>query len=87
MAAESTGRGWAVLGTVRAAEPRCTASRERPKASEIESSDIRHDQMLALRDRLTGRRFDVFFVNAGIVIERHRTRWPAFPRTSSCASW
>jgi len=48
----------------RAARPRA----ERPKSVEIETLDMTdHDQMLALRDRLTGRRFDVVFVNAGIV--------------------
>ena len=69
MAAEFAERGWAVVGTVRAAgTPLHGLAAERPLSVEIETLDMTvHDQMLALRDRLSGRRFDVVFINAGIV--------------------
>jgi len=69
MAAEFAGRGWGVLGTVRAAgTPLHDLAAERPDSVEVETLDMTdHDQILALRDRLSGRRFDVVFINAGIV--------------------
>ena len=69
MAAEFAERGWGVLGTVRAAgTPLHGLADERPGSVEIETLDMTdHDQVLALRDRLSGRRFDVVFINAGIV--------------------
>jgi NAD(P)-dependent dehydrogenase (short-subunit alcohol dehydrogenase family) len=72
MAAELTGRGWSVLGTVRGAgTPLDELATERPASVEIETLDITdHDQILALRDRLTGREFDMVFINAGIVNRR-----------------
>jgi NAD(P)-dependent dehydrogenase (short-subunit alcohol dehydrogenase family) len=68
MAAEFAGRGWRVLGTVRGAgTPLHSLAAERPDAVEIETFDMTdHAQTRALRDRLTGRLFDVVFVNAGI---------------------
>jgi NAD(P)-dependent dehydrogenase (short-subunit alcohol dehydrogenase family) len=68
MAAEFAGRGWRVLGTVRGAgTPLHSLAVERPDGVEIETLDITdHDQLRALRGRLSGRQFDVVFVNAGI---------------------
>jgi NAD(P)-dependent dehydrogenase (short-subunit alcohol dehydrogenase family) len=68
MAAEFAGRGWRVLGTVRGAgTPLHSLAAERPDGVEIETLDITdHDQLRALRGRLSGRQFDVVFVNAGI---------------------
>ena len=68
MAAEFASRGWRVLGTVRGAEtPLHSLAAERPDGVEIETLEMTdHDQMRALRDRLSGRRFDVVFVNAGV---------------------
>jgi NAD(P)-dependent dehydrogenase (short-subunit alcohol dehydrogenase family) len=68
MAAEFVGRGWRVLGTVRGAgTPLHALAAQRPDGVEIETLDMTdHDQTRALRDRLSGRQFDVVFVNAGI---------------------
>ncbi|HEV2364118.1 MAG TPA: SDR family NAD(P)-dependent oxidoreductase [Caulobacteraceae bacterium] len=68
MAAEFANRGWRVLGTVRGAgTPLHDLAAERPGGIEIETLDMTdHDQTRALRDRLSGRQFDVVFVNAGI---------------------
>ena len=68
MAAEFARRGWRVLGTVRGAgTPLHSLAAERPDGVEIETLDITdHDQLRALRDRLSGRQFDVVFVNAGV---------------------
>lgn len=72
MSAEFVSRGWRVLGTVR--EPGTPLHRlaaERPDAVEIETLDMTdHNQIRALRDRLSGRRFDIVFVNAGIANRR-----------------
>lgn len=72
MAAEFTGRGWGVLGTVRGAGTSLhDLATERPDSVEIETLDMTdHDQILALRDRLAGREFDVVFINAGVVNRR-----------------
>jgi NAD(P)-dependent dehydrogenase (short-subunit alcohol dehydrogenase family) len=72
MAAEFAARGWRVLGTVRgAATPLHDLAAERPDSVEIETLDMTdHDQIQALRDRLTGRGFDVVFINAGVVNQR-----------------
>lgn len=72
MAAEFAGRGWGVLGTVRAAgTPLHGLAAERPEGVGVETLDMTdHDQMLALRDRLSERRFDVVFINGGIVNRR-----------------
>jgi NAD(P)-dependent dehydrogenase (short-subunit alcohol dehydrogenase family) len=72
MAAEFAARRWRVLGTVRSGgTPLHTLAAERPGSVEIETLDMTdRDQILALRDRLSGREFDVVFVNAGIVNRR-----------------
>jgi NAD(P)-dependent dehydrogenase (short-subunit alcohol dehydrogenase family) len=69
MAAEFAGRGWSVLGTVRAAgTPLHSLAGGRPESVEIETLDITdHDQIRALRDRLSDRQFDIVFINGGIV--------------------
>jgi NAD(P)-dependent dehydrogenase (short-subunit alcohol dehydrogenase family) len=68
MAAEFAGRGWRVLGTVRGAgAPLHRLAAERPDQVEIQTLDMTdHDQMRALGNRLSGRRFDIVFVNAGV---------------------
>ena len=68
MAAEFARRGWRVLGTVRApSTPLHELAAERPDIVEIEVLDMTdQDQMLAVRDRLSSRQFDIVFVNAGI---------------------
>jgi NAD(P)-dependent dehydrogenase (short-subunit alcohol dehydrogenase family) len=72
MAAEFTGRGWRVLGTVRGAgTPLHELATDRPGAVEVETLDMTdHAGILALRNRLGGREFDVVFINAGIVNRR-----------------
>lgn len=72
MASEFTGRGWDVLGTVRGAGTSLhDLATERPDSVEIETLDMTdHDQILALRDRLAGREFDLVFINAGVVNRR-----------------
>ncbi|WP_293907311.1 SDR family NAD(P)-dependent oxidoreductase [Phenylobacterium sp.] len=69
MAAEFAGRGWRVVGTVRVAGTQLhSLAAERPDAVEIETLDMTdHDQIRAVRDRLSGRPFDVVFINGGIV--------------------
>jgi NAD(P)-dependent dehydrogenase (short-subunit alcohol dehydrogenase family) len=68
MAAEFVRRGWSVLGTVRgAATPLHSLAAEWPGRVEIERLDMTdHAQLRALGDRLSSRRFDIVFVNAGI---------------------
>lgn len=72
MAAEFAARGWGVVGTVRAAAtPLHALAAERPDRVEVETLDMTdHDQIRSLRDRLTGRPFDIVFVNAGTVNRR-----------------
>jgi len=72
MAAEFEQRGWGVVGTVRAeATPLHSLAAERPGGVEIERLDMTdHDQIRALGDRLAARRFDVVFINGGIVNRR-----------------
>ncbi len=69
MAAEFLKRGWHVMGTVRANGSRTLLhdlADAHPDRVEIETLDItRPEQILALRERLSGRWFDVLFVNAG----------------------
>jgi NAD(P)-dependent dehydrogenase (short-subunit alcohol dehydrogenase family) len=68
MAEEFSKRGWNVVGTVRGdtrtrLHDLADASRDRVA---VESVDIDEaDQLVQLRDRLSGRRFDILFVNAG----------------------
>jgi len=68
MAAEFAGRGWRVLGTVRGAgTPLHSLATQRPDAIEVETLDMTdHGQTRRLGGRLTGRQFDIVFVNAGI---------------------
>lgn len=69
MAAEFADRGWRVVGTVRGAgSPLQALAGERPEQVETETLDVTdHGQTRALRDRMAGRRFDIVFVNAGVV--------------------
>jgi NAD(P)-dependent dehydrogenase (short-subunit alcohol dehydrogenase family) len=69
MAAEFASRGWRVVGTVRGAgTPLHTLAAERAEAIAIETLDLTdHDQTRTLAERLAGHRFDVVFVNAGVV--------------------
>ena len=69
MAAEFLKKGWRVVGTVRAGTGR-TRLHDLAEAFEdrleIETLDINEpEQIAALRDRLSGRVFDMLFVNAG----------------------
>lgn len=68
MSAEFAGRGWGVVGTVRApGTPLHGLAAERPDVVEIETLDMTdHEQMLAVRDRLSGRWFDIVFINGGV---------------------
>jgi len=70
MAAEFLKQGWNVVGTVRGGGKR-TLLHDLADAFqgrvEIETVDIcAPDQVAALRDRLSGRLFDMLFVNAGV---------------------
>jgi NAD(P)-dependent dehydrogenase (short-subunit alcohol dehydrogenase family) len=69
IAAEFLNRSWNVLGTVRGAATRTglhDLADAFPARVEIELLDIcAPDQLEALRRRLSGRRFDMLFVNAG----------------------
>lgn len=68
MAAEFLRRGWEVVGTVRGQgrTPLHDLADTHPGRLEVESLDITQaEQILALRERLAQRRFDVLFVNAG----------------------
>ncbi len=70
MAEEFVKRGWHVVGTVRAgARARLhDLADSHPAQVTIECVDITlADQLVALRDRLACRRFDMLFVNAGTV--------------------
>ena len=69
MAAEFLKRGWSVVGTVQGADrtPLHDLAAEHPEHIEIETLDVTEpDQIAALHDRLSGRRFDILFHNAGI---------------------
>jgi NAD(P)-dependent dehydrogenase (short-subunit alcohol dehydrogenase family) len=70
MAAEFLKKGWNVVGTVRGGGARTLLhdlSDEFDGRVEIETLDIcEPDQIAALRDRLSGRVFDMLFVNAGV---------------------
>ncbi len=69
MAAEFLKQGWNVVGTVRGRGTRTllhALAEEFAGRVEIETLDIcEPDQLAALRDRLSGRLFDMLFVNAG----------------------
>lgn len=70
MAVEFVRKGWNVVGTVRGGKTRTLLhdlADEHEGHVEIEVLDIREpDQLEALKQRLTGRTFDILFVNAGI---------------------
>ena len=70
MAAEFLKTGWSVVGTVRGGTTRTQLhelAEQHHGRVEIEILDIREpDQIAALHDRLSGRLFDILFVNAGI---------------------
>ena len=68
MAAEFLKQGWNVVGTVRGGgTPLHDLADQHPGRIGIETLDIcEPDQIAALRDRLSGRVFDMLFVNAGI---------------------
>jgi len=72
MAAEFAARDWRVLGTVRSdATPLHDLAIERPRNVEVAELDLTDDgQIGALRDRLSGRSFDIVFVSAGIANRR-----------------
>lgn len=68
MAAEFLKRGWTVVGTVRGTARTALhdLADEHEGRVEVESLDITEpDQIAALRDRLSARRFDILFANAG----------------------
>jgi NAD(P)-dependent dehydrogenase (short-subunit alcohol dehydrogenase family) len=69
MAAEFLKKGWNVVGTVRGGGTRTLLhdlADEYRGRIEIESLDVtKPDEIAALRGRLSGRRFDILFVNAG----------------------
>lgn len=69
MAAEVLKKGWNVVGTTRPVEGRTELhdlAGENPGRVEVETVDIcEPDQIAALRARLSGRVFDILFVNAG----------------------
>ena len=69
MAAEFLKKGWNVVGTVRGGETRTLLhdlADEYKGRVEIEVLDIcKPDQLKALHDRLSGRIFEILFVNAG----------------------
>lgn len=68
MGAEFLKRGWHVVGTVRgdAATELHELAKEHPGRLEVERLDVTEPaQIAALHDRLSGRRFDMLFHNAG----------------------
>ena len=77
MAAEFIEKGWNVVSTVRGGSTRTRLHEladEFPGRVEIEILDINEpDQLEALRGRLSGRLFDMLFVNAGTTNEPTET--------------
>ena len=76
MAAEFAGRGWHVVGTVRGAATLLhDLAHDRPDRVAIETVDIDvPEQIASLRERLSGRRFDIVFVNAGTTTHDEHVR-------------
>jgi NAD(P)-dependent dehydrogenase (short-subunit alcohol dehydrogenase family) len=68
-------RGWKVTGTCRQeAAPLRPLAEKFPGRLEIENVDItKPDEVSALKSRLAGRSFDLFFVNAGVANARYET--------------
>lgn len=67
MAEELAGRGWTVIGTEQSggSDMHSLAARH-PRRVEVETVDItRADRITALHERLSDRRLDILFVNAG----------------------
>jgi NAD(P)-dependent dehydrogenase (short-subunit alcohol dehydrogenase family) len=76
MAAEFLKKGWTVVGTVRGSSRTLLhdLADEYAGRVEIETLDIcEPDQLAALRDRLSGRLFDILFVNAGTANKKQET--------------
>src|SRR6185312_14640946 len=76
MAAEYLKHGWSVVGTVRGRARTLLhdLADTSEKRVEIETVDIcEPDQIAALRARLSGRIFDVLFVNAGVTNDPRET--------------
>ena len=77
MAGEFLKKGWNVVGTVRGGGTRTLLhdlADEFEGRVEIEIVDIcERDQVAALRDRLSGRVFDMLFVNAGVTNNEKET--------------
>lgn len=69
IAAEFLKKDWSVVGTVRGAKPQTKLhdlAEQHKDQVEIEILDINEqEQIAALRNRLSGRRFEILFVNAG----------------------
>ena len=76
MAGEFVERRWDVLGTVRGgATPLHDLARRRPDRVSVETLDVdRPDAIAALRERLSGRKLDVLFVNAGTTTHEEHAR-------------
>ena len=82
IAAEFLKRGWTVVGTVQGgARTELHALAEaHPGRIEVESLDITEpDQIAALRERLSGQRFDILFHNAGVANANPRESAAAAP--------
>lgn len=76
LAAEYLKRGWRIVGTVRgeARTPLHALAEASGGRLEIETLDVRQsDEIAALRRRLSGRTFDVLFVNAGVSNDPRQT--------------
>ena len=76
LAREYISRGWHVVGTVRgtAGTALHELAHEHPAKVAIETVDINlPGQVTALRERLSGRQFDLLFVNAGVSNDRGET--------------
>ncbi|UAK26612.1 SDR family oxidoreductase [Sphingomonas nostoxanthinifaciens] len=77
MAAEFVARGWHVTGTVRGSTPTPlhNLAQQHPARVAIETLDIdMPEQIAALRDRMSGRSFDMLFVNAGTTTHDEHVR-------------
>ena len=68
MAGEFAARGWRVIATVRApGTPLEQLAAERPEHVEVETVDLTEaDQIRSLGARLSGRMFDIVFINGGV---------------------
>ncbi len=75
LARELLARGWHVTGTVRRPSEGADAERStHPDRFRIETADIdRPDQVADLREQLQGSRFDLLFVNAGVLLSPGKT--------------